>query len=241
MNDIDFLEHGGGSAALMLNGDLIALPDPTTKHYQWVLMALALEYVPGTPGDIPHWKHEQVFDRWRAAWDLPTFNEGRRLAYLVDHYRAALNNDLRVHAGVDLGALWRARRWVTLLDLVDRLPSHSHYSATVANDEEHAKLIAKAIAERKAAGEQPEDNGPALTTWTPEVAVMTQVLDAVNQVRYAVVATQVGKKAGDPPKPARRPVTALEKAARTAELRRRKAAHDSLVARVLPHKAAVKS
>lgn len=234
MKSIDLLEHGGGEFQIRLDGYLIDMPDPREMHYQQVLMSLAVGHVRWTPGNIPEWKRAAIFERWCAAWDLPDFNDARRLAYLVDHYRAALSWDLRSLASLDLGEMWRDRRWQTLMDAIDRLPAHSHYSAAMANDEEYAKIVADAHAQRKAAGNEPEDKGPALTGWTPEVAALTQVLDAVNQVRYAVVAVQAGKKAGEPPKPARRPVTALERAMRAAEYTRRKAAHESLVARVLP-------
>lgn len=238
MKSIDLLEHGGGDFALRVDGYLVDMPDPRDMHYQDLLMGLAVGHVRWTPGDIPEWKRAAIFDRWTAAWDLPSFNDGRRLAYAVDHYRGALVHDLRVVAGVDLGDLWRSRKWQTLLDIIDRLPSHSHYTATMANDEEYARMVAEAMAERKRNGEEAKDDGPALTTWTAEMAMMTNILDAVNGVRYAVVAVQAGKKAGEPPKPARRPVTALEKAMRRAEYDRRQSAHESLVARVLPHKAA---
>lgn len=237
MKSIDLLEHGGGDFALRVDGYLVDMPDPREMHYQQVLMGLYVGHVRWTPGDIPEWKRAAVFERWCAAWDLPSFNDARRLAYAVDHYRADLAHDLRVTAGVDLGDLWRARKWRTLLDLIDRLPGHSHYASAMANDEEYAKMVAEAMAARKKAGEAPpEDKGPALTTWTPEMAMLTNLLDAVNGVRYAVVAVQAGKKAGDPPKPARRPQTALEKAMRRAEFSRRQTAHEALVARVLPHK-----
>jgi len=240
MNDIDFLEHGGPGFALLHRGQVINLPDPRQMHFQEVLIALYLGRVPETPGDVEYWKHELVFDRWRASWDLPEFNRARRLSYLVDHYRGALANDLLIHAGLDLGEEWRARRWVRLLDVLDHLPSHSHFNAALANDVEYAEMLAKAAAER---GEtKPKDNGdgPPLTTWTPEVAVLTQVLDAVNRVAWTTIAAQVGKKAGDAPKPAARPQTALEKAFRKAEYARRQAAHEALVARVLPKKRSVK-
>jgi len=237
MKSIDLLEHGGGDFRLRLDGYLVDMPDPREMHYQQVLMGLAVGHVRWTPGDIPEWKRAAIFERWCAAWDLPSFNDARRLAYAVDHYRGALVHDLRVHAGLDLGELWRARKWQTLLDIIDRLPSHSHYTATMANDEEYAAMVAKTMAERKARGEDTaKDDGPALTSWTPELAMLTNLLDAINGVRYAVVAVQAGKKAGDPPKPARRPQTALERAMRRAEFNRRQAAHEALVARVLPHK-----
>lgn len=243
MKSIDSLEHGGAGqtvAKIRHLGYELPLDDPRERNYQWVLMALGLRALPSLPHDLPQWKYDLAFDHWAAAWDLPSFADARRLAYLVDHYRGPLTNDLLIHAGLDLGEEWRARRWTRLLDVIDRLPGHSHYAAAVANDEEHAELVAKALEERKQSGDT-EDIGPSLTNWTPEVAALTAVLDAVNQVRYAVVAVNAGKKAGEPPKPAKRPVTALEKASRRAEHRRRQSAHESLTARLLPRKAAVKS
>lgn len=243
MKSIDLLEHGGATGtspfALRHHGEYIALPDPRTRHYQWVLTALQLGHVPGTPGDLPEWKRALVFDRWCAAWDLPhRFEDARRLAYLVDHYRAAMSHDLHVHAHADLGDLWRARRWTLILDIVDRLPGHSQFGATIAMDEEHAQMMAEALAARNKDGGEDKDSGPPLTTWTPEVAVLTNVLDAVKGVQYAVVAVQAEKgKAPEPPKPSERPVTPLQRALKRAEFDRRKAAHDALVARVLPHKA----
>lgn len=234
MDSIDFLEHGGGFMHVRHRGDLIALPDPRAQHYQWVLAALQMEHVPGTPGDMPDWKRALVFERWRAAWDLPDFNEARRLAYLVDHYRASIASDLMTYARLDLGELWRARRWTLMLDILDRLPGHSWYAATVSMDEEHARMMAEALASRQARGEEPESKGPPLTSWTPEVAVMTSVLDAVRQVTHAVVAVQAPKgKTPDAPAPSPRPVTPLERAMKQAEHRRRQQVHRDLVARVL--------
>jgi hypothetical protein len=235
MDAIDLLEHGGGHFHVRHQGVLVPLADPRAKHYQWVLMALALRFAPGTPGDIPDWKREVVFDRWCAAWGLPPFSESRRLAYLVDNYRAALSHDLAI-IGLDLGELWRARRSMLLLDVIDRLPAHSWYASSVAMDEEHAKMMAEAIEQR--GGKSAEDSGPSLTTWTPEVAALHNIFDAVRSVQHAVIAVQHGSKAGEPPKPAPRPVTALEKALRSANRRRRQAEHESLVARLIPNRGA---
>lgn len=238
MDDIDFLEHGGSSGfAIRLNGEIVPLADPRRLNYQMVLAHLGIEHAPGTP-DMPEWQRALVFDRWRAAWDLPPFREAQRLAYLVDHYRRGISYDLRVHAGVDLGELWRARRWVHLLDILDHLPAHSWYAASVTMDEEHAQMMAEAIAAREQSGEKSEDNGPALVGWTNEVAVMTNVLDAVRGVAHAVVAVNSPKgKTPEAPKPAPRPRTPLERALKAAEFSRKKAKHESLVARMLPHKA----
>lgn len=237
MNDIDFLEHGGGHFCVIHRGVTIPLPSPRERHFQWVLAALQHEHVPGTPPDVSEWKRALVFDRWRAAWDLPDFLNAQRLAYLVDKYRAPIAHDLQVVARLDLGELWRARRWVKILDVLDRLPAHSWYSASVSMDEEHAKMIADSImAQVEATGEKPKEKGPALTSWSPEVAAITTLTDAVNGVRYAVIASASGGKAGEPPKPLARPRTPLETALALAEHRRRKAKHEALAARLLPHK-----
>ena len=243
MKSIDFLEHGGATGAspfaIRVNGEIISLPDPRSKHYQWVLLALHIGHVPGIPFGIPDWQRRLAFEHWCAAWDLPDIANAKRLAYLVDHYRPAISNDLRVYANTDLGDLWRARRWTLLLDVIDRLPAHSWYSSSVAMDEEHARMMAEALEARS--GDAVDERGPALTTWTPEVSMLTNVLDAVRGVQHAVYAAQHGKKAGEPPKPAPRPITALERAMKTASFNRRKAAHDALVARILPHKKSVKA
>lgn len=237
MDSIDFLEYGGDRLTLRHHGELVSLPDPREQHYQVVLLSLHLGHVQGTPKDIPEWQRQLVFDRWRAAWELPEFTDARRLAYLVDHYRAALSNDLQTYAHLDLGTMWRDRRWLKLLDIIDRLPAHSWYAATVSMDEEHAKMMADALAARDASGDKQEAKGPALTTWTPEVAALTNVLDAVRQVQHAIVAVNSPKgKSPESPKPSPRPVTPLERALKLNEFNRRKAAHESLVARVLPHK-----
>lgn len=240
MKSIDFLEHGGGEGEpfrLRHNGTLVDLPDPREMHYQEVLLALHEGHVPGTPGDLREWKRALVFDRWRAAWDLPLFNDARRLAYLVDHYRAPVSHDLMVYAQQDLGDLWRRRRWTLLLDIIDRLPSHSWYASSVSMDEDHAKMMAESITERRDSGEDQQSSGPSLVGWTPEVAAITNVLDAVRAVQHAVVAVQAPRdKQPEAPKPAPRPKTPLEKALKAAEFARRKAAHESLVARVLPKK-----
>lgn len=239
MKSIDLLEHGGGYFHLRHKGELIALPDPRERHYQWVLTVIGMGHVPGTPGDMREDQRAVVFERWCAAWGLPSdFESARRLAYLVDHYRSAIAYDLQVHAGADLGDLWRARRWMHLLDLLDHLPTHSWYSASVSMDEEHAHMMAESMAARREAGEESKERGPSLTSWTPEVAALTSVLDAVRQVQHAIVAVNSpAGKAPEAPRPSPRPVTPLEKAIEAAEYRRRKAAHQALVARVLPDRA----
>ena len=238
MKSIDFLEHGGASTsrpfAYRLHGYDWPMEDPREQHYQWVLMALHFGCTPAIARDIPGWQRDLVFDRWRAAWNLPEFTSAQRLAYLVDHYRPAIAHDIATRTRYDLGDLWRERRWTLLLDILDRLPAHSQYASTVSMDEEHARMMAESLAARRESGDE-TPSGPPLTTWTPEVAVLTSVLDAVRHVSHTVAAVN-SEKAIEPPPPAPRPVTPLESAIKRAEYERRKAAHEALVARVLPKK-----
>ena len=230
MKDIDLLEYGA-PFALKLDGELLQLADPATMHFQAVLTCLAVSLAPGTP-DVADWKRQVIFDRWCAAYDLPRFRDAQRLAYLVDHYRSAIVYDLRVHANSDLGDLWRRRRWRTLLDLLDHLPPHSWFNATVSMDPEHARMVAEAMAARPE-GER-EDLGPHLTAWTPEAALLTRVIDGLKNVAYTV-ATSQGIKT-ERPQPEPRPKTPLDRERKLAEFARKKKSHESLVSRMLPHK-----
>lgn len=236
MGSIDYLEHGGGGFAVRRDGELTFPVDPREKHFQWVLMALQAGRIPIDLDDIPHWQHDVIFQRWCMAWDLPDFEAARRLTYLVDKYAMEISHDLRVHVGVELGQLWRDRRWRTLLNHIDRLPGHSSFSAAVSMDEEHAKMVAEAVANRPKSDEQ-DERGPALTTWTPEVAMLTNILDAVRSLQHSLIAVNSGKgKSPEHPKPSPRPRTALENALKHAEYHRQKKAHEALVARVLPNR-----
>lgn len=238
MDNIDFLEHGSPILAVRFGGEVYELKDPRSMHFQEVLVALRAEVVPGAPSAALLWQHALLFDRWRAGWGLCRFDEARRLTYLLDNYRPQLVADLAFSApAVDLGESWRARRWQHLLDVIDRLPAHTWYSSAIAEDEEHATMLAQSIVEAREAGtDDDRASGPSLVGWTPEVAALHNIIDAVRGVQHAVVAVQAGSSAGPPPDPMPRPATALDRAIKAAEFKRRQTKHESLVARVLPHK-----
>jgi hypothetical protein len=223
----------GGPFVYALDGESRTLPDPAALPFQQVLVALQVETFPDLPR-MPAWLAESLFERWSAHYDLPTFQEAQRLTYLVDRYRSALTYDLRQHLGVDLGELWRARRWRTLLDYIDHLPGHTWYAASVASDPEHAKMLAESIANRPAGDGDEADPGPPLQTWTPEVAATYMVTDAIRSLEHTVVMANGGK--GEPPAPLSRPNTILDRAIRAAKFAVRQAKHEALAARLLPHK-----
>jgi hypothetical protein len=235
LQPLDQLEAArGGPFHYCHNGIVHTAPDPREMLVGHVLMVLQ-SCLPDTP-PMPLYKLSALSERWAAHYDLPDGAQAQRLAYVVNRYRDDLEYDLRVHAHMDLGEQWRARRWRTLLATIDRLPQHTLYSEAVSQDPEHAKLLAKALAERD--GEDgPSDKNPPLRTWTPEVRLLTDIFDAIRQLQHTIVAVQVPKgKAGNPPEPSPRPKTILAEETRKAEYQRRLGVHKSLVARLLPHK-----
>lgn len=237
MGNLDILEAAtGGPFRFRHEGEIHTLPDPSDLSFMLVLGILDTQSIPGVP-PMPQWKHRLLAERWAAHYDLPDFQSAQRLAYLVDHYRSALVYDLQFFVGVDLGDLWRSRRWRTLLDHIDHLPGHSWYSAAVSTDEDHAAMIAESLAAREQEGEV-TPKGPALHTWTPEVAAITRLTDAVKEVSYVVAAVNYSGSGPrpQPPKPEPRPHTPLESAIARADFNRRKASHEKLVKRLLPHK-----
>lgn len=239
MDNIDLIEAASGGPFVVrctppgYPPRLHVMPSPVDMSFQRVLARLQAEHLPETPR-CPEWQRELVFRRWAAHYDLPEFQSAQRLAYLLDRYRSALVYDVAHFANDDIGHLWRARRWRTALDIIDHLPGHSWYSTAVSGDEEHAAMIAESLAARQAEGEQ-TTSGPSLNTWTPEVAAITQLDDSVRQLIY-VTTVAAGDKTAKPPAPLPRPHTPLESAMKRADFAARKAKHQSIVERVLPHK-----
>lgn len=234
MRAIEQIEAARGGPFLYASrGEVYTAPSPVDLTPARLLNAMAANMVPGTP-NMPLFRARALFRAWSAHHDLPSLQQAQRLAYLLNRYRDILEYDLLEHLGADPGALWRERRWRYLLNLIDRLPRHSYYYEAVANDEEHAEMLAKAMAQREQ-GDSTGPTGPPIHTWSPEVAALHDVLDAVRNVSYTVAAVNSQKRI-EPPKPAPRPVTALDRLMKRERHRERQAKHQSLVARLLPHK-----
>lgn len=232
MGDIDRIEAArGGPFRFRIDGQTVECDDPRNLHFQEVL-AILQDPRQLLERRMPEWKRSVVAQAWAAHYDLPSFEQARRLCYLVDRYADALTYDLHAYANVDLRDLWQSRRWSTLLAIIDRLPATSTYSVAVTSDEEHSKMLADALAEREK-GDEP--SGPSLATWSPEVDVLTSLRDDVRVLQFYVRATS-GDKSAKPPKPLPRPVTPMQKAMADADFRRKQAKHKTLVARMLPHK-----
>lgn len=240
MGRIDEIESGrGGRFSVVYQRERYELSGPAELPWQHVMAYLD---VGSAPVDL-YWEDDLSILQLRAigtAWarhhDLPTLQEAQRLCYLLDRYHDDLQYDLQRILQVDLDSAWRARRWRWLLSLADRLPRNCHFSAAVANDPEHADLIAKAITSRADDKTDDDRGGPMIQDWSPELEELTRLGEKIDQLIYATQVVAGGKNVPKP-EPAARPKTAVGKATRRAERERHQAKHESLVARMLPHKA----
>lgn len=78
--------------------------------------------------------------------------------------------------------------------------------------------------------ELPEAKAPSLTTWSPEVNMLARVVDGLQAVVGAVVASTGTKP--NKSEPVRRPESVLDKAMQDARTYARKAKHAAIVALV---------
>lgn len=220
----------GGPFTIRKGGQAYTLVDATTIPFERLVVILRIGALGGLPA-MTLAEREEVYRRWLAHYDLLDWQSANRLLYLVDRYYDDLETDLRIYSQVDLGEAWRSRRWRFLLAAIDRLPGNSYYAEAVSKDEEHAKLLA----EMKVNGDAP--SGPAsppVRIWTPEYQLMTKMYDQMRSMEHTMFVLKVGaNKAGKPPAPSPTPISTV---AKRAEHEMRKARHDALAKRLLPHK-----
>lgn len=107
----------------------------------------------------------------------------------------------------------------------------------VANDPEHAQMLAETqAAQPKAEGDE-GDPGTPLVGYSYEREAIEMVVNELRMLQAAFISAN--SKPDAPrvqPKLMRGPQTALKKAMAGAEYARKKAKHEALVARVLPRK-----
>lgn len=237
LDDIDAAR--GGRFRVIIDGERYQLDGPARLDWQQVLAHLDTGTAPifdlVFEADLSLRQHQALGAAWARHFDLPPLSQCQRLAYLIDHYHDDLEYELqRIHR-VDLDEAWRARRWRRLLTLIDRLPRNTLYSAAVANDPEHVKLLAKEMAARAAEARKDEDGptGPSLSDWSPELDMLAHIADKLDRLIYTTVQVATNGKSGEKPQPHPRPQTALARELRRAERERRQAAHDQLAARLL--------
>lgn len=108
--------------------------------------------------------------------------------------------------------------------MIDHLPRNSSYVEAMAMDEELALEVLR----------RPERKTPPrrrMSEWSPEVELLSIAVDRLSELIQAIAAGHGAKPTRLTPQP--RPQTAHEQ----VKYRERVRKHESLVARVLPHKA----
>lgn len=169
---------------------------------------------------------EQVRHAWARHNGLPEGMDLYRLLYMMERYADGIEYDLRNHLGVDMGELFRSRRWRVLVNYIDMLPSNSHKNRLVTLDEEHMEAI---LSSKQA---QSGEYKPSMSDWGQLENMMATLIDAVNRNTETVHATAQGKK-----KPLRipnypRPATAADRV--KVKIQKRK--HEEMVNMLLPAK-----
>jgi hypothetical protein len=189
------------------------------------------------PGlSVPAAKIPGIQDAWARHQGLVVGHDLERLLWIVSRFWREIEVDLLQRVGADLGTLWRDRRWRLLLNLIDHLPRASWSQAAMANDEEYATLVSRSILEGPSVRDD-EEWSPPLVEMTPEVVVLSTLVDAVNALRTTLIMAN-SKPGSAPPKipPYPRPNTLLDKMVASAKRNQRWHAHEKLADRLLPNR-----
>ena len=110
-----------------------------------------------------------------------------------------------------------------MLNLIDRLPSHSFTVEAMANDDEYV------AASLKVSGKEKRTSAPPLSAETPEVQLLRLVADRIDGLMRVTIKAHGGEPGRGEPLP--RPVTAFDRIkAREAERE-----VDEILAAVLPN------
>lgn len=125
----------------------------------------------------------------------------------IDLYGEAIESDL-ADRGWDLLDWFRGRRpWTQLARLLARMPEGSRYQAAVLDDEDLA--LARIQAEDD--DPPPRSGRPPLVGETQDRMLLRAIASQLLRIEHAVYASQVGKKAGRPPRALPGPQTAEER------------------------------
>jgi hypothetical protein len=126
---------------------------------------------------------------------------------MVGRYYEGLEYDLRARLGVDLGELWRARRWRAINSYVSQLPSDSRLNHLIANDEEYLERVLAARDKDRTPDQ--ETPGPSMAEWSLTNSLLAQLIDAV-RTNTEVTKAAAGGTPGNV-KPVDRPKTAVDR------------------------------
>ena len=118
--------------------------------------------------------------------------------------------------------MWRARQWRQLLNVVDHLPSSSHFTEARLRDRE----IARPAKARTGNGEPDQ----RFTEWSPERTTLADIYDAIRGLAWLMAGGE-----GPKPKPYPRPTSAAELLEVEAEKQAGDDAMAWLLGQIAPH------
>lgn len=167
---------------------------------------------------------DPIVDAYRAHYGLGSLAEAAELVWVLDRCADEVTYDL-ITRGLDLGELWRERRWHLLWTTLIYLPRNSATKEKLVLDEEFAERV---LRREEARGADAEAKAISMRDYSPEVEALYAVIDRLGDVISGLVGLSGGKPKRVKPMP--RPETAFMRVKR----RKRLEAHRSLAARVLP-------
>lgn len=229
--DLDVIDlERGGPHVVLERGEVVVVPAATEFTWKQVASAVIDVHYFATmvwPVDraLTAWKLEHAHQGWCRHNGLTDRDETRQLIHLLERYYEGIEYDLRSRLGVSLGELWRSRRWRELVGYIQQLPADTRLNALLANDEEHLEAAIKAREKRA-----PNDSGlggPSMADWSQPVAMMADLIDAVNRNTEVTRAAAGGKPSRVQPYP--RPRTAAERVSN----RVRQAEHEQMASVLL--------
>lgn len=205
--DLDQLDaEQRGPMGVLVDGVRVELP--AAADLAWKVTALALtepmyflRAVWPSGRRIDHWKVEQLQQAWVKHNGLVSYDQLRRLVYMLEKYYDGIEFDLRTKVGVDLGQMWRDRRWRELLNFIDQLPSDSQMNRLLSQDREYMERVLSDQRSRS-------DNAPSMADWSQTNRMLADLIDAVNALT-AVTKGIAGQKKNDF-RPYPRPKTAAD-------------------------------
>ncbi len=235
--DLDRLDAElGGPMRVQLGGQVVELVAATALPWGYVasvlgdpMMFAALIWPAGQP--IKWWQIAVVQEAWARHNGLPAADQARRLLYMVQKFGDGIEYDLRAHlAGVNLGDLFRGRRWRELLNLLDQLPQDTHMNRLLTTDEEYMEAVLGDA--EPADNDEAKTPAPSMAHWSQTNALLAVLIDEVRRL----TATNQGLAGAKNPKfePYPRPVSAAQAIMLRREEERRRAKHNELVALLLP-------
>lgn len=144
----------------------------------------------------------------------------------MSRYGGAIERDL-ARQGIDLAQMWQSRRWRKLLNIIEGLPSSSHFVDAIANDEERAHDLAGMS--------MGSDNHQAyrVSEFGMSERILADIADLIGQLTDVTLGVNGGRP--PPRKPYHgRPRTAIERARARWEYDERQIKSVELLNKIFP-------